>query len=90
MQMIQTVVSNNRLPVLSIFRHILAKKYSTDNDEKRNAIMTGPGLEEFVRGEVPEEDQWSNYSGTLVKQKGMKRYNQYYFVQKDFDETHHI
>nr|CAB3263428.1 lipoyl synthase, mitochondrial-like [Phallusia mammillata] len=46
---------------------------STKDLDKKEAISNGPGLEEFVLGNVSEEDKWSNYTGTLVKEKGVKR-----------------
>uniref|UniRef100_H2ZI32 Lipoyl synthase, mitochondrial n=1 Tax=Ciona savignyi TaxID=51511 RepID=H2ZI32_CIOSA len=40
---------------------------------RKTAISEGPGLEDFISGEVSDTDKWSNYSGELVKQKGVKR-----------------
>ena len=51
--------------------------YSTqaiDKNERKSAISSGPGLEDFVKGDVENTDKWSNYTGELVKQKGTKRY----------------
>jgi len=50
--------------------------YSTqanDKKERKNAISSGPGLEDFVNGDVENDDKWNNYTGELVKQKGIKR-----------------
>ena len=73
---ITTSVLCQRLFRSNISRISSISKYSTqrnDTEERKTAISNGPSLEDFVSGDVNENDKWSNYSGELVKQKGMKR-----------------
>lgn len=65
---------HSRLSLSKFSSRIIAKSFSQDSNERQNAIKTGPGLEDFVGGEVAAEDNWSNYGGALVKEKGVKRY----------------
>ena len=44
-----------------------------NESNRKNAISSGPGLEDFVEGSVADEDKWSNYTGQLIKEKGIKR-----------------
>ena len=76
MQISSNVVLCRRLFCACLTRFSVS--YSTqsgDKYERKSAISSGPGLEDFVKGDVEESDKWSNYTGELIKQKGMKRYD---------------
>ncbi|CAK8673888.1 unnamed protein product [Clavelina lepadiformis] len=42
-------------------------------DQAKAVLSKGPDLEDFINGQVHKDDSWSNYSGDLVRQKGVKR-----------------
>lgn len=46
---------------------------SKEVKERKEAISAGPGLEDFINGDVADTEKWSDYSEALVKTKEMKR-----------------
>ncbi|XP_014256515.1 lipoyl synthase, mitochondrial [Cimex lectularius] len=50
---------------------ICLRRYKHAVPEKMKEIASGPGLEEFIKGEVEEKD-WSSYKGKLKREKGEK------------------
>ena len=49
---------------------------STASPSRKEAITNGPGLEDFIEGNVSDDKKWTDYSGDLVKTKEMKRFVQ--------------
>ncbi|XP_069047843.1 lipoyl synthase, mitochondrial [Lepisosteus oculatus] len=43
---------------------------STATDGKRDLLDHGPGLQDFISGELSEKSKWAEYKGSLKRQKG--------------------
>ncbi|MBN3326110.1 LIAS protein, partial [Atractosteus spatula] len=43
---------------------------STATDGKRDLLDHGPGLQDFISGELSEKSKWAEYKGNLKRQKG--------------------
>lgn len=39
-------------------------------EEKKEALRNGPGLRDFVCGELADSSAWAGYAGALKRQKG--------------------
>lgn len=65
--MLRRIASNKALS------YVIPRYGSSSAADQKSAIANGPGLEDFVSGEVNEEDKWENYKERLVRSKGMKR-----------------
>lgn len=50
-----------------------SNKSPDETQKKINAISSGPGLDAFINEKVTKKDNWKNYSGNLIKTKGVKR-----------------
>ena len=62
-------------------RQFAIRQYSSSTKEKpanndismKERLSNGPDFSDFVQGNVTANDNWKNYTGKLVREKGDKR-----------------
>lgn len=87
-------ITSERVPTCSRKVFILKRSVSTNSltstssltIDKKSAIANGPGLEDFVSGNVDKDDEWQHYKKELVRTKGVKRLRLPPWVKTQFPE----